>query len=80
MGVFVVERFGLDSDPKCDGEGPPTSPMRTISRLVHRTCILDFGSDFELPDPVELVVDYDPELLDLAVSLGVRRLLPQSAC
>ena len=39
---------------------------------------MDFGSDFELPDPVELVVDYDPELLDLAVSLGARRLLPQS--
>ena len=40
--------------------------------------ILDLGSYLELPDPVDLVVDYDPELLDLAVSLGARRLLPQS--
>jgi hypothetical protein len=66
IGVFAVERVGFGSDPKrVGGGGSNLTDANDIEagpldlHLVQAS--LDSGSDLELPDAVELVVDDDPE-------------------
>jgi hypothetical protein len=74
VGVLTSERLGFYPEEAL------TLPMQTISRLVHLTFDFqaseDFGSHLVLPDGVELMVDEDPELFELAVGLWALRLLP----
>ncbi len=66
-------------------EDSPTSPMRTSGHvsacpfdpyLIQES--VDLGSHVVLPDGVELMVDDEPEPLELAVHLRALGLIPQN--
>ncbi len=83
VGVFTVKGFGCHPNPKNDRGGGLSDHTDAndvcacpfYSHLIQAS--MDDGSHVVLPDGVELMVDDNPKLLELAVRLQALGLLPQ---